>query len=78
MATASALRQRMVDDRQLASIHGEGHVPGAQQLAQAAGLDHIGPGDAASPGFGCGNAIDIAVWKVTCLPPSASPGGCGR
>src|SRR6266480_7414261 len=25
----------------------------------------IGPGDGAVPGAGCGNAVDIAVWKVT-------------
>ncbi len=25
----------------------------------------IGPGDGALPGAGCGNAVDIAVWKVT-------------
>src|SRR5437667_5925351 len=25
----------------------------------------IGPGDAAVPGAGCGNAVDIAVWNVT-------------
>ena len=26
----------------------------------------IGPGDGAVPGAGCGNAVDIAVWNVTC------------
>ena len=25
----------------------------------------IGPGEGAAPGAGCGNAVDIAVWKVT-------------
>src|SRR5258708_10260003 len=25
----------------------------------------IGPGDGADPGFGCGNAVEQAVWKVT-------------
>src|ERR1700693_3943989 len=25
----------------------------------------IGPGEGAVPGCGCGNAVDIAVWKVT-------------
>src|SRR5271166_657135 len=31
----------------------------------SAGTSFIGPGDAAVPGAGCGNAVERAVWNVT-------------
>src|SRR5215831_13378438 len=35
-------------------------------LCKRSASTFIGPGDGAVPGAGCGNAVDIAVWNVTC------------
>ena len=35
-------------------------------LRRRSSATFIGPGDGAVPGAGCGKAVDIAVWNVTC------------
>ena len=58
--------ERHVGDRDRVVDVVEGHPGQAEHFLQPIGLHLHRPGRGAAPGAGCGNAVDIAVWNVTC------------
>ena len=57
-------RQRRIDDSQGVFAANEVHIRNPQQSRSFSAGTFIGPGEAAWPGCGCGNAVEHAVWNV--------------